>query len=140
MSENKVPNPGAEALAVPGVDVKIYLPKDPEKDHGKLLGFASVNLGGVFAVNNIRIYNTEKGPYVSMPSTKGQDGQYHDVCCPTTKEMRQALNAAVLGAYEKAVEQERPSVRNAIKANTKETAERQASAPAQERKADKGER
>ena len=32
--------------------------------------FASVNLGGVFAVNNIRIYNTENGPYVSMPSTK----------------------------------------------------------------------
>ena len=75
-----------------------------------------------------------------MPATKGQDGKYHDVCCPTTKEMRQALNAAVLGAYEKAVEQERPSVRNAIKANTKEAAERQASAPAQERKADKGER
>ena len=91
--------------AVPGVDVKIYLPKDPDKDHGKLMGFASVSLGGVFAVNNIRIYNTENGPYVSMPSTKGQDGKYHDICCPTTKEMRQALNAAVLSAYEKAVEE-----------------------------------
>lgn len=101
MSENKQPDPGTEALAVPGVDVKIYLPKDPEKDHGKLLGFASVNLGGVFAVNNIRIYETENGPYVAMPSTKGRDDKYHDVCCPTTKEMRQALNAAVLGAYEK---------------------------------------
>lgn len=90
MSENKQPDPGTEALAVPGVDVKIYLPKDPEKDHGKLLGFASVNLGGVFAVNGIRIYETEKGPYVAMPSTKGQDGKYHDMCCPATKEMRQA--------------------------------------------------
>ena len=108
MSESKAPETGAEAPSVPGVDVKIYLPKDPDKDHGKLLGFASVNLGGVFAVNNIRIYNTEKGPYVAMPSTKGQDEKYHPICCPTTKEMRQALNAAVLGAYEKAVEQERP--------------------------------
>ena len=138
MSENKQPDPGTEALAVPGVDVKIYLPKDPEKDHGKLLGFASVNLGGVFAVNNIRIYNTEKGPYVSMPSTKGQDGKYHDVCCPTTKEMRQALNAAVLGAYEKTVEQERPSVRGALKEAAKEAAERPASTP--QRTADKGDR
>lgn len=138
MSENKQPDPGTEALAVPGVDVKIYLPKDPEKDHGKLLGFASVNLGGVFAVNNIRIYNTEKGPYVSMPSTKGQDGKYHDVCCPTTKEMRQALNAAVLGAYEKTVEQERPSVRCALKEAAKEAAERPASTP--QRTADKGDR
>ena len=138
MSENKVPNPGAEALAVPGVDVKIYLPKDPEKDHGKLLGFASVNLGGVFAVNNIRIYDSEKGPFVTMPGKKGQDGKYHDICCPTTKEMRQALNAAVLGAYEKTVEQERPSVRGALKEAAKEAAERSASTP--QRTADKGDR
>lgn len=138
MSENKQPDPGTEALAVPDVDVKIYLPKDPEKDHGKLLGFASVNLGGVFAVNGIRIYETEKGPYVAMPSTKGQDGKYHDMCCPTTKEMRQALNAAVLGAYEKTVEQERPSVRGALKEAAKEAAERPASTP--QRTADKGDR
>ena len=137
MSENKAPETGAEVPAVPGVDVKIYLPKDPEKDHGKLLGFASVNLGGVFAVNNIRIYNTENGPYVSMPSTKGQDGKYHDICCPTTKEMRQALNAAVLSAYEKAVEQERsPSVRGTLKSAAKEAGVREAAAPAQERKSD----
>lgn len=138
MSENKQPDPGKEALAVPGVDVKIYLPKDPEKDHGKLLGFASVNLGGVFAVNGIRIYETEKGPYVAMPSAKGQDGKYHDMCCPTTKEMRQALNAAVLGAYEKTVEQERPSVRGALKEAAKEAAERPAPAP--QRTAEKGDR
>ena len=141
MSENRAPETGAEVPAVPGVDVKIYLPKDPDKDHGKLMGFASVSLGGVFAVNNIRIYNTENGPYVSMPSTKGQDGKYHDICCPTTKEMRQALNAAGLSAYEKAVEQERPpSVRGALKSAAKETGVREAAAPAQERNTDKGAR
>ena len=138
MSENRVPDPGKEALAVPGVDVKIYLPKDPEKDHGKLLGFASVNLGGVFAVNNIRIYDSEKGPFVTMPGKKGQDGKYHDICCPTTKEMREALHGAILGAYQKEVEQERPSVRGAIKAAAKEAAERPAPAP--QRAADKGDR
>ena len=138
MSENKQPDPGKEALAVPGVDVKIYLPKDPEKDHGKLLGFASVNLGGVFAVNNIRIYDSEKGPFVTMPGKKGQDGKYHDICCPTTKEMREALHGAILGAYQKEVEQERPSVRGAIKAAAKEAAERPAPAP--QRAADKGDR
>ena len=100
MNENKTFENSAPAPAVPGVDVKIYLPKDPDKDHGKLLAFASVKLGGVFAVNGIRIYDTEKGPFVSMPSTKGQDGKYHDICCPTTKEMREALNTAVLGAYQ----------------------------------------
>ena len=135
MNENKA---SENSAAVPGVDVKIYLPKDPDKDHGKLLAFASVNLGGVFAVNSIRIYDTEKGPFVSMPSTKGQDGKYHDICCPTTKEMREALNAAVLGAYQQ--EKERPSVRGAIKEAGKEAASRPAPDQQAKRTADKGER
>ena len=138
MNENKVSENGATAPAVPGVDVKVYFPKDPEKDHGKLLAFASVNLGGVFAVNNIRIYNSDKGPFVSMPSTKGKDGEYHDICCPTTKEMRQALNAAVLGAYQREKEVERPSVRGAIKEAGKAAASRPA--PEQPARTDKGAR
>ena len=138
MNENKTTENSAPTPAVPGVDVKIYFPKDPSKDHGKLLGFASVNLGGVFAVNNIRIYDTDKGPFVSMPSTKGKDGEYHDICCPTTKEMRQALNAAVLGAYQREKEVERPSVRGAIKEAGKAAASRPA--PEQPARTDKGAR
>ena len=136
MKENNAPVPPS----VPGVDVKVYLPKDPEKDHGKLLGFASINLGGVFAVNGIRIYDTEKGPFIAMPSTKGKDDKYHDICCPTTKEMREAVNAAILSAYQKEVEQERPSVRDAIKQNAKEAAARSAPDQQKQRAADKGER
>ena len=138
MNDNKVSENNAPTPAVPGVDVKIYFPKDPSKDHGKLLGFASVNLGGVFAVNNIRIFDTDKGPFVSMPSTKGKDGEYHDICCPTTKEMRQALNAAVLGAYQREKEVERPSVRGAIKEAGKAAASRPA--PEQPARTDKGAR
>ena len=140
MNENKVPDNGATAPAVPGVDVKIFFPKDPDKDHGKLLAFASVKLGGVFAVNNIRIYDTEKGPFVAMPSTKGQDGKYHDICCPTTKEMRKALNAAILGAYQQEKVVERPSVRGAIKEAGKEAASRPAPDQQAKRTADKGAR
>ena len=137
MNENKAAENGA---AVPGVDVKIYFPKDTSKDHGKLLAFASVNLGGVFAVNSIRIYNSDKGPFVSMPSTKGQDGKYHDICCPTTKEMRQALNAAVLGAYQQEKQMERPSVRGAIKEAGKEAASRPSPDQQANRTAEKGAR
>ena len=138
MNENKATENSAPTPAVPGVDVKIYFPKDPEKDHGKLLAYASVNLGGVFAVNNIRIYNSDKGPFVAMPSTKGQDNKYHDICCPTTKEMRQALNAAILGASQREREVERPSVRGAIKEASKAAASRPA--PEQPARTDKGAR
>lgn len=127
---------GTPGAAIPNVSVKIY-PVERKAD-SKLLAFASANLGGVFAVNNIRIYDTEKGPFAAMPSSKGKDGNYHDICCPTTKEMHEALHSAVLGAYQKVMEQERPSVRGAIKDTAKESAERPA--PAQAHKAEKGAR
>ena len=124
MNENGTKNTGTAAPAVPGMTVKVY----PAKEPGKLLAFASVNLGGVFAVNNVRIYDSEKGPFVSMPSSKGKAGQYRDICFPTTKEMREALNAAVLGEYQRAVE--RPSVRDTLQGAARETAARPAPAPA----------
>ena len=93
MSENRVPDPGKEALAVPGVDVKIYLPKDPEKDHGKLLGFASVNLGGVFAVNNIRIYDSEKGPFVTMPGKRDRTANITTSAAPPQRRCGRPFTA-----------------------------------------------
>ena len=131
MTELKTPETGA---AVPNISVKVY----PVKDSDKLLAFASASLGGVFAVNNIRVYNSEKGPFVAMPSSKGKDGKYHDICCPTTKEMREALHGAVLGEYQKAVE--RPSMREALKEAAKEAAARPAPAPEAKRTVDKGAR
>lgn len=123
MNKNGTTYAGTATPAVPGMTVKVY----PAKEPGKLLAFASVTLGGVFAVNNVRIYDSEKGPFVSMPSSKGRDGQYRDICFPTTKEMRQALNAAVLGEYQKVVE--RPSVRGSLQDAAKEAAVRPAPAP-----------
>lgn len=123
-----------DAQRIPNVDVKVYPVKEPDK----LLAYASAAIGGCFAVNNIRIYNSEKGPFVAMPSRKGQDGQYHDICCPTTKEMREVLHSAILGAYQK--EMERPSVRGALKDASKEAESRPSPAKAAKRITDKGER
>lgn len=120
----------SKTSAALGVDVKVYPVKEPT---GNLLAFASVNLGGCFAVNGIRIMDTQKGAFVAMPSRKDKEGKYHDLCCPTTKEMRQALNAAILEEYQRAVE--KPSVRGALQEAAKEAAERPA--PAKARAADK---
>lgn len=126
------------------VSVKIY----PQQDKGNLLAFASATIGGCFAVNGLRVMDGEKGKFVAMPSNKGSDGKYHDICCPTTAEMRKTLDAAVLGAYEQAREapepekapakaQEKPSLRNALQSAAKESAARPApEAP----KVDRGER
>ena len=115
------------------VSVKVY---PLQEKGGNLLAFASATVGGCFAVNGIRVMDSEKGKFVAMPSSKGKDGKYHDISCPTTAEKRQAINTAVLGEYQKAVE--KPSLRGALQNAAKEAAARPA--PDVQRSADKGAR
>lgn len=82
------------------MSVKVY----PVHDSKNLLATASVTLGGCFAVRGIHIVNSEKGAFVSMPQRKDSKGEYHDVCFPTTAEMRKAINNAVLDEYQKTAE------------------------------------
>ena len=41
-----------------------------------------------------------------MPQRKDAKGEYRDICFPTTAEMRQAINAAVLGEYERTAQRD----------------------------------
>ena len=66
---------------------------------------ASANLDDCFAVKNIRVVEGKNGLFVSMPSYKGADGEYHDLCFPTTSEFRKQLNSAVADAYKQAITQ-----------------------------------
>lgn len=72
---------------------------------GNVKAIASVNLDDCFAVKNIRVIEGKNGLFVSMPSYKGADGEYHDLCFPTTPEMRKQLNNAVSEAYKQAIVQ-----------------------------------
>ncbi len=66
-----------------------------------LLATASVTLGGCFAVCGIQVREGKNGAFVSMPQRKDAKGRYHDVCFPTTAEMRKAINTAVLNEFER---------------------------------------
>lgn len=146
MNENVNQPTGVEQPAPLDVSVKIT----PSKEDGNLLAFANVTLGGCFAVTGIRVMDSEKGVFVAMPDRKNSKGEYHDVCFPTTPEMRKVLHTAVLGEYQKVMEQlasrgeqTRASVMDAIQ-NAKKAVENRpapdkAKAP-QQRKADKGAR
>ncbi len=61
---------------------------------GSVKAIASANLDDCFAVKNIRVVEGKNGLFVSMPSYKGADGEYHDLCFPTTPELRKQLNSA----------------------------------------------
>ena len=146
MNENTNQPTGAGQPAPLDVSVKIT----PSKDDGNLLAFANVTLGGCFAVRGIRVMDSEKGVFVAMPDKKNAKGEYHDICFPTTAEMRKVLHTAILTEYQKVMEQiasrgaqTRSSVRDALQNAAKAAAERpapkQAKVPPQ-RKADKGAR
>lgn len=87
------PAPEQEPAALE-MDVRIY----SINTSGNVLANASVTLGGCFAVRNLRIVNSSKGPFVSMPSYRTSEGP-KDVCFPCTKEFRQRFQDTVLNAY-----------------------------------------
>jgi len=133
MNENK--NQEAAALHVEqsaqpvkiDLTVRVY----PTKEEGNLLAFASVTLAGCFAVRGIRIMDGEKGKFIAMPDRKDAKGEYRDICFPTTPEMREALNTAVLNEYQRVVDliasrsgNVRPSVHNTLQNATRAAAER----------------
>ena len=93
--------------------VKVF----PVQNSKNLLATASVTLGGCFAVRGIQIRDGKNGTFVAMPQRKDAKGEYHDICFPTTAEMRQAIQTAVLGEYERTAQrdQSRGSVLGAMR-------------------------
>ena len=95
-----------EQQPIPNITVKIdKLFNDESK---KLKAFASANVGP-FAVHGIRVFENEKGMFVSMPSIPYKDGQgntqYDEVFHPVSKEARDALVKNVIDEYNHALEQ-----------------------------------
>jgi len=66
---------------------------------GKIRAFASVNLNKCFAITNIRIFESDKGLFIGMPTQRNAHGEYKDICFPVTKEFREQLNNSIIEAY-----------------------------------------
>lgn len=69
---------------------------------------ASVNVAGAFAIHGLKVIDSEKGLFVSMPQSRYEKAgkiQYSDICHPITAQARTALCEAVLAAYEQKLEE-----------------------------------
>ncbi len=64
----------------------------------KVKAFVDISLGGV-VIKGLRVVDGEQGLFVGMPSHQGKDGKWYDTVYPSTKEIKQQLNDAVLSAY-----------------------------------------
>lgn len=89
------------------MEVKINRVFHDEKSNLKAL--ASVNIDNKFAVHGIRVVDSSKGLFVSMPSTSYTDRngetQYSDIFHPITAEARDELIEKVKSAYDQALEE-----------------------------------
>ena len=72
-----------------------------------LKAFASITLDDAVCITGIRIVEGKMGLFVSMPQSKDNDGEYHDVAFPITKEAREEIQDAVLDAYDAAAKPKR---------------------------------
>ncbi len=84
------------------LDVRAYPITEPK---GGVVAFASVTIDEMFAVNNLRVVNSDKGLFVAMPQARDNRGNFRDICFPVTAELRQQLSDAVLGAYEQVLQE-----------------------------------
>ena len=145
MDEFKSPEAGggqpAQATKL-DLEVKVY----PTQKESNILATASITVGGCFTVKGVKIVDGKNGLFVAMPTRRDGQGNFQDICHPTTKEMREALNSAVLGEYQRAVERittrgeqamQRSSVLNSLSQKKSQVADQP---PAPTKSADRGER
>ena len=72
--------------------------------------FASATIGGANAIHGIKVMDSQKGLFVSMPQNSYKDAngetKYTDIFHAVTAEARTELNDQVMAAYEQALEEQ----------------------------------
>ena len=70
---------------------------------GKMKAIVSITFDDMFVVHNVKVVEGRNGLFVAMPSIKTPDGEYRDIAHPINSEAREAIQNAVLDAYNAAV-------------------------------------
>ena len=77
--------------------------KPLDNEHSKIIGLASIVIGGCFEVHDLRIVNADRGRFVAMPSRKSRDGSFMDIAHPLDLETREYIEKSVLDKYDEKV-------------------------------------
>lgn len=82
-------------------EVKVY-----PANEGKLKAYATMVFDGCFIVRDMKIIQSDKGLFVSMPSRRKKDGSFKDIVHPLNAEMRKLVEERVIEEYNKSAETE----------------------------------
>ena len=69
-------------------------------NNDRLKALVSLTLDNDFAVHDLKVISGPERLFVAMPSRKDESGIFRDIVHPITPEARNALESAVLSAYE----------------------------------------
>ena len=69
-------------------------------DEGPMKAIVSVTFDHQLALHDIKVIYARERLFVVMPSRKNPDGTYRDIAHPINTDFRNALERAVLNAYE----------------------------------------
>jgi stage V sporulation protein G len=83
------------------LSVKVYPINEPQ---GATLAFASVGINELVAIQGVRVVNSEKGLFVTMPQSKDKNDEYHDIAYPLNADLRKQISLAVLNAYDNEID------------------------------------
>ena len=79
----------------------------PVKSDSKLVAFATISLDNELVIKNFKIFEGNKGIFVSFPSEYSEkDDKYYDTVYPLAKESRDYIENSVLDAYEEKIGKE----------------------------------
>lgn len=73
-------------------------------DDGPMKAIASVTFDNQLAVHDVKVIHAKDKCFIVMPSRKNPDNTYRDIVHPINSEFRSELEAAVIEAYEVAVQ------------------------------------
>ncbi len=77
-------------------EIKVF----PAKE-GKLKAYATMVLDNCFIIRDLKIIESSKGLFVSMPSRRKKDGSFKDVAHPLNADTRQMIERRIIEEYEK---------------------------------------
>lgn len=76
----------------------------PVKSDTKIRAFATICIDDELVVKNFKIFDGNKGLFVSFPSEVGADNKYYDTVYPVSKETRDYISDSILEEFEKTVD------------------------------------
>lgn len=61
----------------------------------------SIVVNNALCINNIKVIESQNGPFIAMPNIRTASGEFKDLVFPLNQETRLAMQEAILNEYNK---------------------------------------